>query len=66
MTCDELLKRHKTKAAIARAAGVERQIVQDWFTRNRVPLNHQITLEVESGGELKADVMDEFRKLLQD
>src|SRR5262245_44049789 len=64
MNCTELLQHYGTKAAIARACGVTDQHVHGWFQRNTVPLPHQMKLEVDSGGGLRADVSDEYRQLL--
>lgn len=64
MTPNQLLKHYKTKVAIADACGVDKQVVQGWFERGSVPLAHQTTLEVDTGGDLKADVSDEFREVV--
>lgn len=64
MTPKQLLKHYETKVAIADAAGVDKQVVQGWFDRDSVPLNHQTTLEVTTGGALKADVSEQFREVV--
>lgn len=65
MTPEELLHHYKTKAAIAEAGGVDRQVVQGWFERGRVPLDQQTKYEVDSDGALRADVSDEFRRVVR-
>lgn len=65
MTPNELLKHYGTKADIGRAAGVDRQVVHGWFERGSVPLDHQTSFEVATDGKLKADVSEEFRKVVQ-
>lgn len=64
MSPTALLKFYKTKVAIADAGGVDRQVVQGWFERDRVPLDQQTKFEVHSSGELKADVSEEFREVV--
>ncbi len=64
MTPAQLLKHYGTKAAIAEAADIDRQVVQGWFERDRVPLDQQTKFEVHTGGALKADVSDEFREVV--
>lgn len=64
MSPSALLRHYKTKVAIAEAGGVDRQVVQGWFDRGRVPLDQQTKYEVATGGELKADVSDEFRDVV--
>lgn len=64
MTPNQLLKHYKTKAAIADAGGIDRQVVQGWFERDRVPLDQQTKFEVATNGDLKADVSDEFREVV--
>lgn len=64
MTPTQLLRHYKTKVAIAEAIGVDKQVVQGWFERDRVPLDQQTKLEVATAGELKADVSDEFREVV--
>lgn len=64
MSPSELLKYFKTKAAIGRAIGVDRQAVQGWFDRGRVPLDQQTKFEVATSGALLADVSDEFRAVV--
>lgn len=59
-----LLRFYKTKVAISRAAGVDKQVVQGWFKSGAVPVNHQITLEVATDGQLKADVGKDFREVV--
>jgi hypothetical protein len=65
MTPDDLLSHYKTKAAIAEAGAVDRQVVQGWFERGRVPLDQQTKYEVATAGALKADVSEEFRRVVQ-
>lgn len=64
MSPQELLSHYRTKVAIAEAGGVERQVVQGWFDRGRVPLDQQTKYEVHTDGVLKADVSDEFRAVV--
>lgn len=64
MTCAQLLRFYKTKVEIARAIGIDRQVVQGWFDRGSVPLDQQTKFEVATNGELKADVSDEFREVV--
>lgn len=64
MSPSELLTHYKTKVAIADAGGVDRQVVQGWFDRGRVPLDQQTKYEVATAGALKADVSDEFREVV--
>jgi hypothetical protein len=64
MTCYELLRFYKTKVAIAEAGDVDRQVVQGWFERDRIPLDQQTKYEVATNGELKADVTEEFREVV--
>lgn len=79
MTPDQLLERYGTKADIARAGEerrkaipemkndgeITRQMVQGWFERGNVPLDKQTLFEVDTGGELRADVSAEFRSVVQ-
>ena len=64
MSPSELLTHYKTKAAIADAGGVDRQVVHGWFERGRVPLDQQTKYEVATDGVLKADISDEFRDIV--
>lgn len=64
MSPDELLNHYGTKAAIAAAIGGDRQLVQGWFERGRVPLDQQTKYEVATNGALKADVSEEFREVV--
>lgn len=64
MTCSQLLRFYKTKVAISKALGIDRQVVQGWFERGTVPLDQQTKLEVATAGELKAAVSDEFREVV--
>lgn len=64
MTPSDLLRRYKTKIAIAQAIGADRQLVQGWFDRGRVPLDQQTKFEVATDGELRADVSEEFRDVV--
>lgn len=64
MTPAALLRHYKSKTAIAQAGGVDRQVVQGWFDRGRVPLDQQTKYEVDTGGVLKADVSPEFREVV--
>lgn len=61
MSPSELLTHYKSKAAIAEAGGVDRQVVHGWFDRGRVPLDQQTKYEVHTDGKLRADVTAEFR-----
>ena len=63
MKPNDLLKIFDSKSDIARAAGVNRQVVHGWFLRDTVPLEQQIKLEVATRGALLADISAEFRKL---
>lgn len=64
MTPKQLLDHFGTKVAIAEALGADKQRVQGWFDRKKVPMDQQIKLEVATGGVLKADVGDEFREIV--
>lgn len=64
MSPSDLLEHYKTKVAIADAGGVERQVVQGWFDRGRVPLDQQTKYEVHTAGTLRADVSNEFREVV--
>lgn len=64
MKPSDLLQHYKTKAAVAAAIGVDRQVVQGWFERGRVPLEKQTEFEVATNGDLKADVSEEFRDIV--
>jgi hypothetical protein len=64
MSPSELIAHYKTKAAVADAIGVDRQVVQGWFERGKVPLEQQTKLEVATDGRLKADVSEEFREIV--
>ena len=59
-----LLRFYKRKIEIARAAGVDKQVVQGWFKSGAVPLNHQIKFEVATNGHLKSDVGKDFREVV--
>lgn len=65
MSPDDLLTHYKTKVAIASAGGVDKQVVQGWFDRKRVPLDQQTKYEVDTKGVLKADISDEFREVVR-
>ena len=65
MSPSDLLAHYKTKVEIAKAGGVDKQVVQGWFERDSVPLNHQTTYEVATGGALKADVSEAFREVVR-
>jgi hypothetical protein len=65
MSPADLLRHYKTKVAIAEAGGVDRQVVQGWFDRDRVPLDQQTKYEVDTRGALKADVSEEFRDVVR-
>lgn len=65
MNCSELLRHYKTKAAIAAAGNIDRQAVQGWFERGRVPVEQQMKYEVDTAGLLKADISEEFRKVVK-
>lgn len=64
MSPSDLLKHYQTKVAIAQAGGVDRQVVQGWFDRGRVPLDQQTKYEVATDGALRADVSEEFREVV--
>ncbi len=64
MSPAQLLKHYGTKVAIADAGEVDRQVVQGWFDRGRVPLDQQTKCEVHTDGALRADVSDEFRDVV--
>lgn len=65
MKPSDLLKHYRTKARIARAGNVDRQVVQGWFERGSIPLDQQTKFEVDTLGKLKANVSDEFRRVVQ-
>ena len=65
MTPTQVLRKYGYKAGIAHALRIDRQVVQGWYTRGIIPLDHQIRLEVLSRGELKADVGEPFRQLVR-
>jgi hypothetical protein len=52
MTKKEAIAYFRFGSAIAEICGVTRQAVCGW---KRIPLKHQLTLEVHTNGKLKAD-----------
>lgn len=66
MTPNDLLRHYKKKSEIAKAGNVDRQVVQGWFERRSIPLEQQTKFEVDTDGKLRADVSDEFRKVVKE
>lgn len=59
----DLERKWGTQQGIADALGLDhRQTVNKWAKTGIVPLAHQITAEIASGGELSADIPDALRK----
>ena len=65
MTCNQVLRKYGFKSAIAHALNIDRQVVQGWYDRGNIPLEPQMRLEVLSRGKLKADVGEDFRKIVR-
>lgn len=66
MTSDEILKHYPTLTAAAEAIKRNKQTVSIWFIAERergerLPTDAQIAWEVESKGELRADLPEEVR-----
>lgn len=51
---DKLLEHYGTQYKIAKALGVSRAYVCQWFKAGSVPALMAITIEVDTAGELKA------------
>lgn len=64
MSPAQALKVYEKKVHIARVCKVDKQVVQGWFKSGSIPIEHQMTMEVDTAGRLRASVAPAFRKLI--
>lgn len=62
MTYEQLVAHYGTPAAAAHARGIDRQRVNGWRVRNKIPTDDQIEYEVLTKGALRADLPKAIRK----
>lgn len=61
MKIQDVITRFGSQAEIARAVGLNRATIAEWFTSGKIPLCRQYQLELLTSGELKADLPADHR-----
>jgi DNA-binding transcriptional regulator Cro len=64
MTYADLIAHYGTPSAAAAARGIDRQRVNGWRIRDRIPIEDQIEYEVLTNGALRADLPEAIRQPL--
>ena len=55
MSTDDLVRYFGSQIATARALGVDKRVVNYWFTKGQIPRGRQFEIQVLTGGRLKVE-----------